>query len=271
MPVDGVVDLKAYSERIGFVGEAVPTLATLSELVLRHVCSIPFENVDVLLGRPINLDIESLQRKMVFGKRGGYCYEQNGLFAEVLRSIGFDATVISARPRIIFARYETPPLTHASIRVVLDGQDWLVDVGIGGLSPTAPLRIVEDEEQETPHDLRRITREDGRYFAQVKLDGVWKDVAEFTGQEMPLADRQVANFFTSQFPGSHFRKNAYCALALPNGDRLGLLGGKFTHRTKSGIARTFSVEDAASLARVLTEEFGIEVPEGATLPDPVAV
>lgn len=267
----GTIDLEAYNKRIGFDGEPVPNLATLSELVFRHVCSIPFENVDVLLGKPINLDIASLQKKMILSKRGGYCYEQNGLFAEVLLAMGFDATVISARPRVIYARHETPPLSHASIRVMLDGESWLVDVGIGGMSMTAPIRIVEDEEQETPHDLRRIVREDGRFFVQVQLEGAWKDVAEFTGQEMPLIDRQVANFFTSQFPDSHFRKNAYCALALPNGDRLGLLGGKFTHRTKTGVARTYSVADAPNLARVLTEEFGIEIPEGATLPEPVSV
>lgn len=267
----GGIDIVGYNRRIGFTGEAVPDLATLSELVFRHVCTIPFENVDVLIGRPINLDVESLQQKMVFGKRGGYCYEQNGLFAAVLEEIGFDATVISARPRVIFARHETPPLTHASVRVLIDGISWLVNVGIGGLSPTAPIKIVENEEQETPHDLRRIVREDGRFFLQVQLDGAWKDVTEFTGQEMPLVDRQVANFFTSQYPSSHFRKNAFCALALSNGDRLGLFGGKFTHRTKSGVSRTYTVADTQSLAKVLTEEFAIEIPEGATLPEPVTV
>jgi N-hydroxyarylamine O-acetyltransferase len=265
------VDLNAYCKRIGFSGELAPTLPCLTALVFRHVCSIPFENVDVLVGRPINLDIDSLQRKLVLSKRGGYCYEQNGFFSEVLVAVGFDATVISARPRVIFARHETPPLTHASIRVTLDGVDWLVDVGIGGLSPSAPIRIVEDEVQDTPHDARRIVQDGGEFYLQVQLDGVWKDVLEFTGQAMPLPDRQVANFYTSQFPGSQFRKNAYCSLALANGDRLGLLAGKFTHRTKTGIARTFMVADARGLERVLTEEFGIEIPEGAILPEPISL
>jgi len=262
-------EFSIYVTRIGYRGNPTPTLETLNDLVFRHVCTIPFENADVLLDRPIELDPQALFAKLVLRRRGGYCYEQNGLFADVLQTIGFDAKILSARPRVVFTRDQTPPLSHATIVVKLDGERWLIDTGIGGLSPSAPVRWVENVEQQTLHDTRRVVKDDERWFQQVLVAEGWKDVMEFTGQEMPLPDREIANFFTSRHPKSHFRRNAYAALALPNGGRHTLLGGRFTHRVHGEVVRTFMVEKTTDLKKILEEEFLIELPEGAILPEPI--
>src|ERR1700756_4948956 len=93
------MDLKAYSARIGYTGAFAPTAETLAELHLAHATHIPFENADILLGRPIRLDQESLQAKLVAQRRGGYCFEQNLLFAAALEELGFRVTRLAARVR----------------------------------------------------------------------------------------------------------------------------------------------------------------------------
>ena len=127
----GSSDLDAYFERIGYSGPCEPTLGVLNAITLAHTSAIPFENLDVLLGRPIALDPASLVDKLVRRRRGGYCFEQNGLLLIVLEALGFQAVPISARVRWQRPRDFTPPRTHLFLRVELDGESWLADVGIG--------------------------------------------------------------------------------------------------------------------------------------------
>src|SRR3982750_4635329 len=116
------MNLAAYFERIGYRGPDRPDLALLSALTDAHTRSIPFENLDVLLGRPISLAREALFQKLVVDRRGGYCFEQNGLFLEVLRELGFQVTPISARVRLQHPRDYIPPRTHVFLRVELGGE-----------------------------------------------------------------------------------------------------------------------------------------------------
>ncbi len=260
-------ELHAYMARVDFSGEAIVSHETMAALTLRHLYSIPYENLDPLCGLPIFLDTKSLYEKMVCRRRGGYCFEHNLLFASVLKSLGFDVEVLSAQPRISTSRTQPGPTVHATLLVRLDGERWLVDVGGAGLSPTAPIRWVADIEQETPHDTRRVVEEDGRWFHQVLFEGAWKDVMEFSAKQMSMPDCEIANFYTSQHPESPFRTKALCALALPEGGRFILSKNRFTHRAKQEIVRTFEVKDAPMLRRVVEGEFGIHLPEGTHLPD----
>ena len=125
--VTATVDLAAYLERIGYAAELRPDHATLAGLHLAHATHIPFENLDVLLGRPIRLDLPSLQAKLVAGGRGGYCFEQNLLFAAVLRQLGFAVTPLAARVR--YRTTQLLPRTHMLLLVRADGADWIADVG----------------------------------------------------------------------------------------------------------------------------------------------
>ncbi len=224
------LDLDAYFARIDYRGPQTPTLEVLHAVTAAHVQAIPFENLDVLLGRPIQLDTGSLFRKLVTERRGGYCFEQNGLLLQVLCRLGFEAKPLSARVRLQRPRDYLPPRTHVFIRVDLGGQVWLTDVGVGGASLTSALRFRAGDEQATAHETRRLVKEGELWFHQVLYGADWQDVCEFTGEEMPPIDRELANWFTSTHPQSHFRNRLMVARALPEGRRLALLNRDFTIR-----------------------------------------
>lgn len=255
-----VPDLDAYFARIGYTGPRTPSLAVLHAITFAHASSIPFENVDVFLGRGISLDPATVERKLIHGGRGGYCFEQNGHLLRVLRALGFEAMPLSARVRWQRPRDFTPPRTHLFLRVELEGRPWLTDVGIGGMSLTSAIPF-DDTAPELPtrHDTRRLLREDGRWFHQVRIAGAWQDVYEFTGEAMPDVDREVANWFTSAHPASHFRGRLIAARATPEG-RLSLQNREFTRRMGEQ-AETVTLGTAADVLRVLREEFGLRLPE----------
>jgi N-hydroxyarylamine O-acetyltransferase len=256
------MNLAAYFQRIGYRGRYQPDLALLSALTVAHTQSIPFENLDVLLGRPISLEPEALFQKLVVDRRGGYCFEQNGLFLEVLRELEFQVTPISARVRLQRPRDFTPPRTHVFLRVELDGESWLTDVGVGGLSLTAPLRLATEAEQTTPHEPRRILREGGRLFHQVRFGAEWQDVCEFTLEEMPAIDRELANWYTSAHPKSHFKDRLLVARSAPEGQRLTILNDRFTLRERHGTVTTRELVSAEDLLDVLLKQFGLVFPAG---------
>src|SRR6185369_9612361 len=133
-------DVDAYLARIGYSGPRVPTLPVLHALTAAHTQTIPFENLDVLLGRPIDLQPDAIFDKLVRRRRGGYCFEQNGLFLHALEALGFRVRPLSARVRLDRPRDYTPPRTHMFLRVEIAGESWLTDVGVGGLSLTSALR-----------------------------------------------------------------------------------------------------------------------------------
>ena len=135
-----MLDLDAYLKRIGYSGPRNSTLETLRALQLKHPLAIPFENLDTLTGRPVKLDVTSLERKLVHSRRGGYCFEQNLLFKHVLTSLGFDVTALAAR--VVWERpAEVRARTHMVLLVALDGRRYICDVGFGGLTATAPIEL----------------------------------------------------------------------------------------------------------------------------------
>src|SRR6185369_6798280 len=127
------------------------------------------ENLDVLLGRGINLEPAAVQQKLIHQKRGGYCFEQNSLLLQVLEAVGFAVKPISARVRLQRPRDFIPPRTHLFLRVELEGESWLADVGIGSLSLTSAIRLNTDAEQSTAHEPHRIAREGNLLFHQARL------------------------------------------------------------------------------------------------------
>lgn len=264
-----MIDLDAYFRRIGYDGPDGPTLDTLNAIMDAHVRTVPFENLDVLLGRGVNLAPEAVQDKLITQRRGGYCFEQNGLLLLVLQAIGFDVTPLSARVRYLRPRDVTPPRTHLFLRVVIDGVPWVADVGVGGLSLTSAIRFDVEGEQVTRHEPRRIVWEDGRFFHQARLAGEWQDVLEFTGEAMPPIDRELANWYTSAHPESHFRHRLMVARALPDGGRLTLVNREVSVRDRSGQAQTHELFTHDELLDVLATSFGLHFPPGTRFPDAV--
>lgn len=259
-------ELDAYFHRIGYRGPTAATLQALSEIVLAHVSTIPFENLDVLLGRPIALDPAALVTKLVGEERGGYCFEHNGLLLHVLERLGFAVTPLSARVRLQRPREVTPPRTHMFLRVEIDGVPWMADVGVGGLSPTSPVRMDVADEQRTVHEPRRLVHEHGRWFHQVALRGdagiAWHDVCEYTGEAMPPIDREVANWYTSAHPQSHFRNRLLVARAERDGRRHTLLNAEYTLREADGTAAHVPITGPEHLRTVLAEVFGLRFDPG---------
>ena len=260
-----MIDLDAYFARIGHRGPREPTLATLNAIVHAHASTIPFENLDVLLGRPIELEPEALARKLIDARRGGYCFEQNALLLAVLTELGFHARPISARVRYQRPREFTPARTHLFVRVELE-ESWLADVGVGSMSPTAALRLAETGPQATPHEPRRLLRENGLIYHQVQFGDEWHDVCEFTLEEMPPIDRVVANWYTSTHPSSHFKNRLVVARALPDGGRVGILNREFSVRGRDGHSERRALETPEELLAVLAEHFGLVFPAGTVFP-----
>lgn len=267
-----VPDLDAYFARIGHRGPARPDLATLNAIISAHVRSIPFENLDVLLGRPVQIEPERVAAKLIDERRGGYCFEQNTLLMHVLRALGFAVRPLAGR-----VRFQRPPgylaaRTHLLLRVEVAGESWLADVGVGGISPTSALRLALDVTQQTPHEPRRIVRSgtwsgfdlwgaDARLFHQVLIAGQWHDVYEFTLDEMPVSDRVIANWYTSTNPDSQFKSHLMVARATADG-RVTLSNRELGLRMRDGRHATRLLSSPDELLEVLTEQFDLHFPEG---------
>lgn len=263
-----MLELDAYFARIGYRSSREPTLVTLHAIAAAHVQSIPFENLDVLLGRGISLDPAAVFQKLIYDQRGGYCFEQNSLLLSVLSTLGYRAAPLSARVRWQRPRDLIPPRTHLFIRVELAGTSWLVDAGVGGLSLTSAIQLHHDGEQATPHEPRRIVREGGMYFHQIRLDHEWLDVCEFTLEEMPLIDREIANWWTSTNPNSKFLQNLMVARAAPHCIRHTLNNREFTTRHADGRSEKRDLTTPTELLEVLAETFGLRFPTHARFGPP---
>jgi N-hydroxyarylamine O-acetyltransferase len=252
--------LKDYLQRIQYSGDRSVSRETLNAITEAHAKNIAFENLDVILGRRIHLSDDAIFQKLVTHGRGGYCFEQNGLLLQVLKHLGFNVTPISGRVRLRFTdRTEIGPRTHVFLRVDEGNESLLTDVGMGSGSLTSALALRVDEEQETPHDVRRLTKVGDLWYHQIRLADTWQDACEFTLEEMPLIDREIANWFTSTHPQSHFRDRLVAALALENGQRLTLQNYEMNVRSRNGEVQKRILQNNDELVEVLVKEFGIRL------------
>src|SRR5690554_1562177 len=260
------VDLVAYAERLGYTGALEPSLETLRALHRLHPTAIPFENLTTLLDESPRLDVPSLETKLVRSGRGGYCFEHNRLFAAVLEALGF--RVVGLAARVLWERDPSalPPRTHMLLTVDVDGSRYVADVGFGGLTLTAPLRLVVDEEQDTPHETYRIRRQGAGFVIEARLGDAWRALYWFDETPYHEIDFEVLNHFVATYPGSPFRSMLYCARALPD-RRLALRNGRFTVRDIEGRPTARTLTDVDALRRVLAEDFAIDLPDDPALDD----
>lgn len=261
-----MLDLDAYFRRVGYVGDRTPTLETLAALHALHPIAIPFENLDTLRGAPIRLDVDSLQRKLVLERRGGYCFEQNLLFTHVLTALGFRVIGLSAR--VVWERTDDAPRprTHMALLVPLNGDYYVCDVGFGGLTMTAPLLLSSDAEQRTPHETFRMAREGAEYVPQAHVGGEWRSLYSFDLQQQLQPDIEVLNFFVAQHPESPFKSRLIAARR--EADRtLKLRDAELTIQHRDGARERRALGSVRELRGVLAELFGIDVPSDAALDD----
>ncbi len=261
MAGDEQIDIDGYFARIGLDPPKRPSLDALNAMAAAHVSSMPFNNLGILRGHPIGLDVASLNRKLIAQGLGGYCFEQNAVLEHVLTVLGYAVTPLGARVRLDTPRAAIPPRTHFFLRVDLDGAAWLVDVGFGALSLTSAIRLERDIEQPTPHETRRIVEEDGRLYHQFLRGGSWCDAYEFTLDAMHPIDRELANWWTSTCPASRFRRRLIVARAGPQATRLTIDDDKFTIRGADGVGDSRTISSTAELLAILERHFGIALPD----------
>ena len=255
------LDLSAYRRRIGFDGPLVPSRACLAALVAHHAAAIPFENIDVLAGRVPQLDLDSLQRKLVQQRRGGYCFEQNGLFLACLREAGFTVQLLEARVRAGLAAEVVTGRTHLALRISLQGDDFLADVGFGGLGPLAPLRLADPEPQTTPGGRYRLVDVEGDRLLQLENETGWADAYRIVAGAPQPVDCEIGNWYVATHPKAMMKNNLLVARALPGGGRLTLFNRQLTRRPSDPRlpAQEQTLDNRAELADVLADGFGLEV------------
>lgn len=225
------MDSASYLTRIGFTGDAHPTPETLRRLHLAHLYTVPFENLDISLGREILCDEARFFHKIVNLRRGGFCYELNGAFAGLLRELGFPVSLLSAR----VAREDgsaSPEFDHLALQVDLD-EPWLADVGFGD-SFLEPLRLIPEATQEQGVGrFRIVTVGDTRIVQRQLADASWKSQYQFTLRPRQLDDFGARCRFQQTSPESHFTRQRICTLPTADG-RITLSDLKLIRTTRQG-------------------------------------
>ncbi len=252
------MDVRAYFDRIGYDGGADPTLETLRRLHQQHLRAVPFENLDIHLGRPISLDPGALFDKIVRRRRGGFCYELNGLFAEMLRAIGFDLDLLSARVAHQDGSFGRE-FDHLLLRVRIDGRDWIADVGFGD-SFVEPLLLYGYEQDccgtvyliDTPQENMLLLRQE---------NGHWRQQYLFTLTPRQLEDFQEMCVYHQTSPMSSFTRGRIVSRATAEG-RITFSDMRLIDTSK-GDRRERTVDSDAEYLEMLEGHFGI------TLKNPV--
>jgi len=246
--------LAAYFDRVGYRGSPRPDRQTLDALHLAHRMAVTFENLDIPLGRGIALAPGALFDKIVAGRRGGYCFEQNGLFLRILDSVGFEARPLLAR--VWLGAEPVPPRTHTFNLVRLDGEDLVVDVGFGG-SFVPPMKLAADVETQTPDGARHRLVADADHGWMLERDGGegWAPQYSFTLDPAWPADLEMANHFTATRPDTRFTTLRIASAPRPDG-YVSLIDRTLT-TSRMGQSERREIADAEEYRRVLADEFGL--------------
>ena len=252
--------LASYLARIGLASPGRVDFAWLCRLHAAHVAAIPFENLDILLGRQIRLDLESLVAKLIDSRRGGYCFEHNTLLLAAVRELGFEAWPVEARVRV--GSTAIRPRSHMALRVRVDAAEWLVDAGFGGEGPLAPVSMTGTVSTQAGFDYR-VAHEGPAWVLQSRAAAGWIDQYAFADVDVPAIDFEVANWFTSTHPTSPFvrtltaqRTTADARYVLRYPSYTEIRGGRSATRD---VAR-------GELAPLLREVFLIDMPADARFP-----
>jgi N-hydroxyarylamine O-acetyltransferase len=257
-----ILDATAYLKRMNYSGSLDPNAETLRQLQVAHLLSVPFENLSIHAGEPIVLNDMDLFNKLVVRRRGGFCYELNGLFAALLRSLGFDVQMLSAS----VANSEGvwgPEFDHMTLLVTLEDR-WLADVGFGD-SFVEPLLLDERAEQVQGSRRYRIDEQDGRLMLLQKVeDSDWKPQYRFTLEPHVYSDYDEMCRYQQTSPESHFTRHRICSKLTSDG-RI-TISNKRLITTKGNVKEERELGDD-EVSKALREHFGIvmSVPMSGTL------
>jgi N-hydroxyarylamine O-acetyltransferase len=248
------IDFDSYCERISVSrGNLAPNPMSLALLQRQHLLSVPFENLDIHWKRPITLSVERFFEKIVVGKRGGFCYELNGLFNELLKHLGFKTRLVSAR--VFNGTEHGPEFDHMAVIVTLPDGEYLADVGYGEFT-AEPLRFILDEVQHDRTEKFVIRRFENDHLEVAKFDrDDWKSEYIFRDIQRELSEFSDICDFQQYSPESHFRKGKLCSIMTAAGRKT--LTDKSFIVTTNGTRHETPVENELQFNEILTREFGI--------------
>jgi len=246
------MDVNAYLKRINYDGPLDVSAETLRRLQVAHLFNVPFENLSIHASEPILLDDAALFAKIVERRRGGFCYEANGLFAALLRALGFDVTMLSAEVARGGGEF-SPPFDHMALMVKLN-ERWLVDVGFGD-SFLEPLLLDTTNEQMQGDQSFRIIAEGPYRVVHRRVGEEWEPMYRFTVEPHEFVDYAEMCRYHQTSPQSHFTQNRICSRATPEG-RITLSGMRFIVTSKDGRHERL-LDSAKEYEDVLRDQFGI--------------
>jgi N-hydroxyarylamine O-acetyltransferase len=248
------MDTKAYLERINYAGPLEVNAETLSSLQVAHLRTVPFENLSIHSHEAIILNDEALFEKIVNRRRGGFCYELNGLFAGLLRGLGFAVTMLSARVANSEGTFGLD-FDHMTLQVALE-DPWLVDVGFGE-SFLEPLRLSDEREQIQGPKAYRVLRNSDYLTLMQRVDTTeWQSQYRFTLQSYQYQDYEEMCRYHQTSPHSHFTKARICSRATADG-RISLSEMRFITSTDEGARQERLLTNEEEYAIILRDQFGI--------------
>ncbi|WP_248750372.1 arylamine N-acetyltransferase [Pseudomonas sp. MWU15-20650] len=250
---------RLYLQRLGYDSPPPPTLQTLRDLQLRHVCTFAFESLSTLLRAPVPIDLPSIEQKVLLDGRGGYCFELNHLFLALLQELGFDArglmgwVVMGGPPEARTGR------THRLSLVTLDGVRYISDVGFGGMVPSSPLRLETQEPQATAHEPYRLTFNGTDYTLWAQVNGEWRGLYVFDLLVQADVDYVIGNWYVSTYPTSVFVGQLKVARLAP-GKRHTLQNANYATHYLDRPSEKRTIESGDELLTLLRDTFGIRLP-----------
>jgi len=252
---------QAYLHYLGLSDSAIANRANLDRLIAAHLERVPFENVNVLLDRPIDLDADALFAKVVEGGRGGYCFEINSLFARLLLALDYRVSLLVGRVRWgLAADAPRTMASHLLLRVELPEGSFIVDIGFGAPTPFRAIPLAgQDDLGEFPFRLQAPTQAGGHYALETRNgDGGWATVYHFELQTQHWVDYIARNWYTSTHPDSVFRQMLMAART-EGTTRLTLGNGNFNRRYADGRVEQQRITSAVELVEVLRNEFHLNL------------
>lgn len=248
------MDVPQYLDRIGHRGDVPLSSDGLRALHLAHVLTVPFENLDNFLNKPVSLEPTDLFAKLVAARRGGYCFELNGLFGLLLEQLGFSVTRLIARVR--YGSKPPNPRSHQVLMIKIAGEPWLVDVGFGGNGLLEPMPLSPGTQViQHAEEFRLMPAEGGEHLLQCRVHGEWESLYSFTTEPCQPIDYKYPNYFHSHSPESIFMQRRICTIPTIEGRKI--LVERTLNVRRQGRTEKSAAESDADYARLLHDHFGI--------------
>ncbi|TFY90214.1 arylamine N-acetyltransferase [Pseudomonas kairouanensis] len=257
--MSGLTHRSLYLQRLGYDAPPPPTLQTLRDLQLRHVCTFAFESLSTLLHLPVLIDLPSVEQKVLLQGRGGYCYELNQMFLALLQELGFDARGITGRVVMGGPPDARTARTHRLSLVTLEGTRYITDVGFGGMVPSSPLQLDTEAVQATAHEPYRLTYDgQGSYTLWAQVAQAWRGLYVFDLQVQTDIDYTLGNWYVSTHPESPFVGQLKVARLAP-GKRYTLANANYALHYLDRPSEKRALGSADELMTLLQETFGIRL------------